>query len=211
MLYCSSSGIISHSDLEVAGGVRKLKCLSGRTSVRAVQPSLVWRQFGARDLEAHGHSAQSWWILSVNPSQENQTDCGGARAACLIYCILLPIRKSFSSIYILCAMWQCDTDNLRWLGHMQSLVLASPCDDSKELNMTERLNWTIWTALSSQRNISFHHHKIICTVLKLHGNQDSSVLKEIPTLLSASMEGDRKMSMRHSSRVTSEKKAPPSE
>ena len=79
------------------------------------------------------------------------------------------------------------------------------------LNDWTELNWTIWTILNSQRNISFHHHKIICTVLKLHGNQDSSILKEIPTLLFASMEGEREMGKRYSSRVTSEEEAPPSE
>ena len=79
------------------------------------------------------------------------------------------------------------------------------------LNDWTELNWTIWTILNSQRNISFHHHKIICTVLKLHVNQDSSILKEIPTLLSASMEGEREMGKRYSSRVTSEEKAPASE
>lgn len=47
----------------------------------------------------------------------------------------------------------------------------------------------------------------ICTVLNLHGNQDSLILKEIPTLLSASMRGEREMDKRYNFRVTSEKKA----
>lgn len=63
MPYCSSSGVISHSDLEVAGGVRKLKCVSRWASVRAAggQSSPPWFEDSLAQgiWEAEGRSAQS--------------------------------------------------------------------------------------------------------------------------------------------------------
>lgn len=48
-------------------------------------------------------------------------------------------------------------------------------------------------------------------VLKLHRTQDSLILKEIPIVLSFSMEGKKEMDKMHYSRATSEKNAPPLE